>query len=86
MIQDPDQYHLFIIWTCIAVWSYVCLFVTEVPQVNRLITQGTFEEKIDEMLKSKKALANLTVETGEKWIGDFTDKELKEIFQLAEKW
>ncbi|MEI6900417.1 MAG: hypothetical protein WCL00_11110 [Bacteroidota bacterium] len=50
-----------------------------------MITQGTFEEKIDEMLKSKKALANLTVETGEKWIGDFTDKELKEIFQLAEK-
>jgi len=51
--------------------------------VNRLITRGTFEERIDEMLKSKKTLANLTVETGEKWIGELSDQELKEIFMLT---
>ena len=51
--------------------------------VNRLITRGTFEEKIDEMLKSKKVLANLTVESGEKWIGELSDSELKEIFMLT---
>jgi len=51
--------------------------------VNRLITRGTFEEKIDDMLKSKKTLANLTVGTGEKWIGDLTNRELKEIFTLT---
>lgn len=50
--------------------------------VNRLLTQGTFEEKIDEMLQNKKELANLTVASGENWIGDLSDKELKEIFQL----
>ena len=33
--------------------------------VYRLITMGTFEEKIDEMIKAKKVLANLTVTTGE---------------------
>lgn len=50
--------------------------------VNRLMTRGTFEEKIDEMLNSKKALVNLTVSSGEKWIGDLSNKELKEIFRL----
>ena len=51
--------------------------------VNRLITRGTFEEKIDDMLKSKKKLANLTVSSGEKWIGELSNKELKEVFMLA---
>jgi SNF2 family DNA or RNA helicase len=51
--------------------------------VSRLLTRGTFEEKIDEMLNSKKELANLTVSSGEKWIGDLSNKELKEIFKLG---
>jgi SNF2 family DNA or RNA helicase len=50
--------------------------------VNRLLTRGTFEEKIDEMLRHKKELANLTVTTGEKWIGELSDRELKEVFRL----
>ncbi|MCX6304119.1 MAG: SNF2-related protein [Bacteroidetes bacterium] len=50
--------------------------------VNRLLTRGTFEEKIDDMLKSKKNLASLTVASGEKWIGDLSNKELKEVFSL----
>ena len=50
--------------------------------VHRLITIGTFEERIDEMIKAKKELANLTVVAGEKWIAEFSDKELKEIFSL----
>jgi len=56
---------------------------TKNVMVNRLITRGTFEEKIDDMLKSKKSLANLTVSSGEKWIGELSNKELKEIFMLA---
>jgi SNF2 family DNA or RNA helicase len=51
--------------------------------VHRLITLGTFEEKIDEMLKSKKELADLTVSTGEKMITELSDRELREIFSLA---
>ena len=56
---------------------------TKNVMVNRLLTQGTFEEKIDDMLKSKKALANLTVASGEKWIGELSNKELKDIFRLG---
>ena len=50
--------------------------------VYRLISVGTFEEKVDQMLAAKRKLANLTVGTGEKWIGDLSDKELEEIFRL----
>ena len=51
--------------------------------VHRLITMGTFEEKIDEMIKAKKELADLTVTTGEQWITELSDKELKNIFSLT---
>lgn len=50
--------------------------------VHRFITQGTFEEKINQMLQKKKELANLTVSTGEKWIGEFSNSELRELVQL----
>lgn len=51
--------------------------------VHRLITLGTFEEKIDEMLKSKKELANLAVYEGEKIITELSDEEIYEIFSLT---
>jgi SNF2 family DNA or RNA helicase len=50
--------------------------------VHRFITKNTFEEKIDAMIQSKKKLADLTVSSGESWIGNLSNKELKEIFQL----
>lgn len=50
--------------------------------VYRLITLGTFEEKIDEMITSKKTLANLTVSAGEQMLTEMSDKKLKEIFSL----
>jgi len=34
------------------------------------------------MLKSKKNLANMTVASGEKWIGELSNEELKEVFGL----
>jgi uncharacterized Zn finger protein/superfamily II DNA or RNA helicase len=52
--------------------------------VHRMITKGTLEEKIDDMLKSKKHLANLTVATGEKWIGELSDKDLRQLVALGE--
>ncbi len=51
--------------------------------VHRLITKNTFEERINEMIQSKKALANLTVATGENWIGNLSNRELKELFVLS---
>ncbi len=53
-------------------------------QVHRLITRRTFEERINEMIQSKKALAELTVGTGEQWIGHLSSGELKSIFNLTD--
>jgi len=52
-------------------------------QVHRFITQGSFEEKIDQMLQSKKELANLAVSSGEKWVGELTDTELRDLVKLG---
>lgn len=50
--------------------------------VHRLITASTFEERIDEMIQSKKELANLTVSSGENWITEMTTKEIKDLVDL----
>lgn len=50
--------------------------------VHRMITKGTLEEKIDDMLRSKKQLANLTVANGEKWIGELSDVEIRQLVAL----
>lgn len=51
--------------------------------VHRFITKNTFEERIDEMIQSKKALAQMTVTTGENWIGNLSNKELKDLFKMG---
>ena len=48
--------------------------------VHRFITQNTFEERIDQMIQDKRHLADLTVATGENWIGKLSNKELHELF------
>jgi len=49
----------------------------------KLITIVTFEEKIDEIIKANKELADLTAATGEKWITELSNKDLKEILSLS---
>ena len=51
--------------------------------VYRLMNQGTLEEKIDAMIRSKRELADLSVKTGETWLGDLSDTELKELVMLG---
>lgn len=53
--------------------------------VHRFITRNTFEERINEMIQSKKKLAQLTVSSGENWIGNLSNTELKELFELNER-
>ena len=48
--------------------------------VHRFITKNTFEERINDMINNKRALAEMTVSTGENWIGKLSNRELKEIF------
>lgn len=51
--------------------------------VHRFITKNTFEEKINDMIQAKKALAEMTVATGENWIGNLSNKELKDLFAAS---
>ncbi|MDP3929118.1 MAG: DEAD/DEAH box helicase [Bacteroidota bacterium] len=50
--------------------------------VHRFITKNTFEERINELIQNKKTLANMTVSTGESWIGNLSNDELKELFTM----
>jgi uncharacterized Zn finger protein/superfamily II DNA or RNA helicase len=50
--------------------------------VHRFITAATFEERINAMIQRKKELADLTVASGETWIGELSDRELRQLFTL----
>jgi len=52
--------------------------------VYRFITKGTFEERINDMINSKKELSNLAVNQGEKWITEMSNKELHELLKLSD--
>ncbi len=52
-------------------------------QVHRLITRATFEERINDMIQSKRNLADMTVGSGEKWIGNLSNHELKDVLSLG---
>ncbi len=51
--------------------------------VHRLINKGTMEERIDDMINDKRKLADLAVGAGEKWIGELTNNELKDLVKLT---
>jgi len=50
--------------------------------VHKFICMGTLEEKIDEMLERKQALAQSVVSTNENWISEMSNKELRELFTI----
>ena len=53
-------------------------------QVHKFICTGTLEEKIDEMIEEKKALADLVVGDGEGWLTELSTGDLREVFALSE--
>ncbi|WP_067562377.1 DEAD/DEAH box helicase [Nocardia acidivorans] len=52
-------------------------------QVRKLVCVDTIEERVDDMLRGKAQLADLTVGTGEKWITELGDDELRALFALG---
>ncbi|TDQ46358.1 DEAD/DEAH box helicase [Actinorugispora endophytica] len=52
-------------------------------QVRKLICVGTLEERVDEMIERKKALAERVVGTGEEWLAGLSTAELREVVRLA---
>jgi SNF2 family DNA or RNA helicase len=53
-------------------------------QVRKFVCTGTLEEKIDEMIEQKKALADLVIRDGEGWLTELSTRDLREVFALSE--
>ena len=53
-------------------------------QVRKFVCTGTLEEKIDQMIEDKLALANLVVGDGEGWLTELSTGELRSVFALSE--
>ena len=53
-------------------------------QVRKFICTGTLEEKIDDMIEEKKALADLVVSDGEGWLTELSTGDLRKVFALSE--
>ncbi len=51
-------------------------------QVHKFLCAGTLEERIDEMIESKKALAESVVSADEGWLTELSTAELREIMAL----
>ena len=51
-------------------------------QVHKLISSGTLEERIDDMIESKRHLAEQIVGTGESWLTELSTDELRDLFAL----
>jgi len=51
-------------------------------QIYKYLCAGTFEEKIDDMIERKKALAESIVGTSEAWITELSTEQLRDLFTL----
>ncbi len=54
-------------------------------QVRKLVSVGTLEERIDELLAGKSELAELTVSGGESWVTELDDAALRILVALGEE-
>jgi SNF2 family DNA or RNA helicase len=55
---------------------------TKNVQVHKFIALGTLEERIDEMIEHKQALAESVVGAGESWISELSNDELRDLVSL----
>ncbi|KOX23037.1 helicase [Streptomyces sp. NRRL F-6491] len=55
---------------------------TQPVQVHRLIAEGTVEDRISEMLRAKRALADAVLGSGEAALTELTDRELADLVSL----
>jgi len=51
-------------------------------QVHKFVTLGTLEEMIDDMIESKRALAQAVVGSGENWLTELSTDELRQLVTL----
>ncbi len=53
-------------------------------QVRKFVCTGTLEEKIDDMIEQKRALADLVVGDGESWLTELSTTDLRALFTLSQ--
>ncbi|MBN1286109.1 MAG: DEAD/DEAH box helicase [Anaerolineae bacterium] len=53
-------------------------------QVHKLLCLGTLEERIDELIEHKQALAETIVGSGEQWLSEMGTEELRELVELRQ--
>ena len=51
-------------------------------EVHKFVCLGTVEERIDELIERKQALAEKIVGSGENWITELSTDDLKNLFRL----
>jgi SNF2 family DNA or RNA helicase len=51
-------------------------------QVHKLLCAGTLEERIDELIESKKALADSVIGAGESWLTELSTDQLRDVMAL----
>jgi hypothetical protein len=52
-------------------------------EVHKLVTAGTVEERVADLLERKRALADAVVGAGERWITELSDAELRDLVTLS---
>jgi SNF2 family DNA or RNA helicase len=52
-------------------------------QVHIFCCRGTIEERIDELIESKKEVANMVIENNDNWITELSDRELQKLLSLS---
>lgn len=52
-------------------------------QVHIFCCRGTLEERIDELISSKKEVANRVIESNDNWVTELSDSELRELLSLS---
>jgi len=56
-------------------------------QVHRLVTEGTVEDRISQLLERKRALADAVVSSGEGWITELSNDDLADLVSLQrDEW
>ena len=58
---------------------------TKNVQVHKFLCVGTLEEKIDEMIERKKDVAASVIGTGEKWLTELSNDQIRELFALRKE-
>lgn len=52
-------------------------------QVHKMVCVGTLEEKIDQMIENKKTVAEKVVGTGEGWLTEMSNDDLRKVLALS---